>query len=199
MQIPKAHFDQMNGALPGQQQELHRLSQELEQRSQWAEQREQLQQTLGNKQRILQFVSDARRIYNQSGPRITQFYLNEIVREGDRLFRELINRQNAALNWTQDYEIQIQEGSVWRSFKTLSGGEQMAAALAVRLALLKVLADLDIAFFDEPTTNMDKPRREQLAEALSQLKAFSQLFVISHDDTFETITDSVIRVERQPG
>ncbi len=193
----KAQQDQLAGALPGQQRELERLAKELTQRSQWAEERDRLQQDLGNKQRVQQFVSDARRIYNQSGPRITQFYLNEIVREGDRLFRELMNRQNAALNWTEDYEIQVQEGSVWRGFKTLSGGEQMAAALAIRLALLKVLADLDIAFFDEPTTNMDKLRRQQLAEALANLKAFDQLFVISHDDTFETVTDSVIRVERQ--
>ena len=72
----------------------------------------------------------------------------------------------------------------------------MAAALAVRLALLKVLAELDVAFFDEPTTNMDRDRREQLAEALGNLKTFRQLFIISHDDTFEHLTENVIRVER---
>ena len=193
----KQQQDQLAGALPGLQQELERLVKALEQRQVWAKQRAELQMQLGEKQRLHQFISDARRIYNQSGPRITQFYLNEIVREGDRLFRELMNRQNVALNWTEDYEIQIQEGSTWRGFKTLSGGEQMAAALAIRLALLKVLAELDVAFFDEPTTNMDRPRRQQLAESLSGLKSFRQLFVISHDDTFEAITDSIIRVERE--
>jgi DNA repair protein SbcC/Rad50 len=78
----------------------------------------------------------------------------------------------------------------------LSGGEQMCAALAVRLALLRVLADVDIAFFDEPTTNMDQVRRQQLAEAISNLKAFRQLIVISHDDTFENVTEHIIRIER---
>ncbi len=193
----KAQRDQLAGALPGQQQELTRLGRELEQRQDWLKTCDRLEGELQQKQQVQQFIADARRIYNQSGPRITQFYLNEIVREGDRLFRELMNRQNMALNWTEDYEIQIQEGAVWRNFKTLSGGEQMAAALAIRLALLKVLADFDIAFFDEPTTNMDRPRREQLAEALANLKAFRQLFVISHDDTFETVTDSIIRVTRE--
>ena len=71
----------------------------------------------------------------------------------------------------------------------------MCAALAVRLALLKTLADISIAFFDEPTTNMDEIRRSQLAEAISNLKSFTQLFVISHDDTFEAITESIIRLE----
>jgi exonuclease SbcC len=91
----------------------------------------------------------------------------------------------------------VQEGANQRRFVNLSGGEQMCAALAVRLALLKVLADLDIAFFDEPTTNMDRSRRQGLAEALGRLKSFAQLFVISHDDTFETITENVIAVERE--
>ncbi|MGA1624955.1 MAG: SbcC/MukB-like Walker B domain-containing protein, partial [Prochlorothrix sp.] len=136
---------------------------------------------------------------NQSGPRITGFYLDEIRREGDRLFRELMNRQGVALTWTDDYEIQVQEDKTWRSFRTLSGGEQMAAALAVRLALLKVLAELDIAFFDEPTTNMDRDRREQLAEVLGNLRTFQQLFIISHDDTFENLTENVIRVDRAGG
>jgi DNA repair protein SbcC/Rad50 len=73
----------------------------------------------------------------------------------------------------------------------------MCAALAVRLALLKVLADIDIAFFDEPTTNMDKPRRAGLAEAIARIKSFNQLFVISHDDTFEQVTETVITVTRE--
>jgi len=72
----------------------------------------------------------------------------------------------------------------------------MCAALAVRLALLKVLADIDIAFFDEPTTNMDRARRESLAEAIGRIKTFQQLFVISHDDTFEQVTENVIVLER---
>ena len=72
----------------------------------------------------------------------------------------------------------------------------MCAALAIRLALLKVLVEIDIAFFDEPTTNMDLTRRQQLAESLSQLRSFRQLFVISHDDAFEQMTENIIRVVR---
>jgi DNA repair protein SbcC/Rad50 len=59
-----------------------------------------------------------------------------------------------------------------------------------------VLADIDIAFFDEPTTNMDRPRRESLAEAIGNIRSFRQLFVISHDDTFEKVTENVILINR---
>lgn len=189
--------DQLAGSLPQKQKFLAQVEAQLLDLEAIAAKRDQAQSDLAKRQRVQQFVTDARQVYNQAGPRITRFYLDEISREADKLFRELINRQNVALEWTGDYEIRVQEGGYWRSFKSLSGGEQMCAALAVRLALLKVLANIDIAFFDEPTTNMDQARRQQLAEAIANIKTFRQLFIISHDDTFESITESLIRVERE--
>lgn len=196
-QLQRQH-DQLQGGLSPQQAQLRALEQQLQAQQTLAQERDQALGELENKQQVCQFVTDARNIYKYSGPRITKFYLTEISWEADRLYRELLNRADVALQWTEDYEIQVQEQGHWRSFKSLSGGEQMCAALAVRLALLKVLVDINIAFFDEPTTNMDEPRRRQLAEALGHLKSFHQLFVISHDDTFESVTENIIRVERSP-
>lgn len=190
------HHDQLQGGLAPQQAQLQYLDQQLEAKQALAQERDQIWVILEDKRQISQFVTDARNVYKQSGPRITKFYLTEISWEADRLYRELLDRPDVALQWTEDYEIQVQEQGHWRSFKSLSGGEQMCAALAVRLALLKVLVDINIAFFDEPTTNMDELRRRQLAEALGHLKSFHQLFVISHDDTFESVTENIIRVER---
>ncbi|MBW4522090.1 MAG: SMC family ATPase [Scytolyngbya sp. HA4215-MV1] len=159
--------------------------------------RAQAETQLKQHTKVERFIKFARKAYKEAGPRITERYVQNISREADRLFRELLNRSNVALAWTRDYEIVVQEGAHSRRFINLSGGEQMCAALAVRLALLKVLADIDIAFFDEPTTNMDRPRREHLAEAIANIKSFRQLFVISHDDTFEKVTENVIFVERE--
>jgi DNA repair protein SbcC/Rad50 len=192
----KQQNNQLQGSLQPQRSQLQDLAQRLQDRQALAEQRDRDRLLLVQRQAVLQFVGDARNIYNQSGPRITKYYLAEVSREADRLFRELLNRDEVTLEWTEDYEIRVRERGYWRSFKSLSGGEQMCAALAVRLALLRVLANIDIAFFDEPTTNMDQMRRRQLAEAISNLKAFRQLIVISHDDTFEAVTENVIRIER---
>lgn len=194
-QFQRQH-DQLQGGLAPQQAQLQSLDQQLQAKQALAQEREQVLVELEDKRQVSQFITDARNIYRQSGPRITKFYLTEISWEADRLYRELLDRPDVALQWTEDYEIQVQEQGHWRSFKSLSGGEQMCAALAVRLALLKVLVDINIAFFDEPTTNMDELRRRQLAEALGHLKSFHQLFVISHDDTFESVTENIIRVER---
>ncbi|PZD72919.1 putative DNA double-strand break repair Rad50 ATPase [Acaryochloris thomasi RCC1774] len=195
-QQTKSQQDQLQGGLPPKQAQLQSLEQQLQIRQAVFEQRQQARKDQGPKQEVLQLVREARRIYNQSGPRITKLYLTEISWEADNLFRELLNRPDVALRWTEDYDIQVQAQGHWRSFRSLSGGEQMCAALAVRLALLKVLSDINVAFFDEPTTNMDQIRRQQLAEALGHLKTFRQLFVISHDDTFESVTENIIRVQR---
>lgn len=192
----QAQFHHLQGALPLKEAQLVQLQQALDQAEKLYRDLERAHQDLKQKKLTQQFIQDARQIFNSSGPRISQYFLHSISREGDRLLRELLDRPDIALAWTEDYEIRLQEGGHWRTFKSLSGGEQMCAALAVRLALLKILVDLDIAFFDEPTTNMDQQRRHQLAEALSHLKSFHQLFIISHDNAFETMTEHIIRVER---
>jgi exonuclease SbcC len=56
------------------------------------------------------------------------------------------------------------------------------------------LSDVRVAFFDEPTTNLDRERRERLAQQIGQIRNFDQLFVISHDDTFEENVDYNIQV-----
>jgi exonuclease SbcC len=193
----RSQADRIQGGLPQQRKRLMDLEQRLQQLQTVAEKRDRCQQDLTQKKRTQKFITFARKAYKEAGPRITERYLQSIRREADRLFRELLNRPNVALEWTKEYEILVQEGGHTRRFVNLSGGEQMCAALAVRLALLRVLADVDIAFFDEPTTNMDRPRRESLADAIANIKSFRQLFVISHDDTFEKVTENVILVQRE--
>jgi exonuclease SbcC len=187
----------LNARLPDMVKVREQLDQQFARLETLQTKRQQAEAELKQKRKIQHFIKFAREAYKKAGPRITERYVQRISQEADRLFRELLNRINVSLTWTKDYEIIVQEGGHSRRFVNLSGGEQMCAALAVRLALLKVLADIDIAFFDEPTTNMDRPRREQLAEAIANIKTFRQLFVISHDDTFEKVTENVIFVQRE--
>lgn len=195
----KSEADQLAGGLPQQRQRLTDLDQQIAGLKTLTQRRDMAKQQLQSREKTKRFITFARKAYNEAGPRITEQYVRSVSQQADRLFRDLLNRPNVALTWTRDYEILVQDGPNHRRFVNLSGGEQMCAALAVRLALLKVLADVDIAFFDEPTTNMDRTRRQGLAEAIGRIKTFQQLFVISHDDTFEQVTENVIMVEREAG
>lgn len=133
----------------------------------------------------------------EAAPLVARNYVYHVSLEANQLFREISGNAERSLKWAEDYGIYLEEGGYDRPFISLSGGEQMAAALSVRLALLKQLSDIRIAFFDEPTTNMDAERRENLAMQIGQITHFDQLFVISHDDTFEGYMDHEIRVERE--
>lgn len=136
-----------------------------------------------------EFIRD---ILQKAAPFITEAYLFKVSMDANQLYREITGRYDVTLKWEKDYEITLEEEGRTRPFANLSGGEQMAAALAVRLALLRELSEINIAFFDEPTTNMDEERRRNLAQQIGRIKDFHQLFVISHDDSFESFTDQVV-------
>ncbi|MEA3375179.1 MAG: SMC family ATPase [Chloroflexota bacterium] len=140
-----------------------------------------------------------RGVVRDAGPKVTRVLVQVISAQAARLYADIMADHTARLQWTEDYEVVLRSGGRERTFKQLSGGEQMAAALAVRLALLREVSAIDLAFFDEPTANLDERRRDNLAEQILNVKGFSQLFVISHDDTFEQDTDHVVRVVKEDG
>ena len=75
----------------------------------------------------------------------------------------------------------------------------MAAALAVRLALLTQMSKIRLLFLDEPTSNLDEQRRDKLADRITQLEGLKQIFVITHDDTFQRDSHHVLRVSKKNG
>ncbi len=152
--------------------------------------------TLEELERMLQ---QFRETIKEAGPNILKAVLHAISTEANRIFGEILGDRSSVLSWEQDYEIILRRDGRERSFAQLSGGEQMSAALAVRLALLRGLSRLDMAFFDEPTQNMDGERRGNLAEQIRRVRGFEQLVVISHDDTFEQGLDCVIHLDKRNG
>jgi exonuclease SbcC len=146
--------------------------------------------------KVLETTTFIRETLREAAPRVARNYVHFVSLEANQLYREISGKIDQSLEWSDDYGIVVDEEGYKRPFLSLSGGEQMAAALSVRLAILKQLSDIRIAFFDEPTTNMDAERRENLAQEISRIKNFDQLFVISHDDTFEGYVDQTVRVRR---
>ena len=151
------------------------------------------QERLSRQGTVLETV---RTLLRQSGPYITQALIRQISAAANQIFGELMQDYSRELGWSEDYGITLEVEGISRQFVQLSGGEQMSAALAVRLALVREISNIDIAFFDEPTANLDDVRREALARQVMNIRGFRQLFVISHDDTFEQVTQNLVRVKR---
>ena len=146
--------------------------------------------------RVMQLIRNALR---DAGPVVTRALVAGVSSAANEIFCEIMGDYSQSLEWDEEYGISVGRGGYSRSFRHLSGGEQIAAALSVRLAILRDLLRIDMAFLDEPTQNLDVRRRENLAEQIQRLSGFSQLFVISHDDTFERLLQSVIQVEKVDG
>jgi exonuclease SbcC len=172
------------------------LGRQIEALRESEQQLESLRASKGRLESLDQLSKFVCELLKQAGPYIAESIVRSISVEANRLYRDITGNQNVTLHWSyeNEYEIVLEEDGYERGFANLSGGEQMAAALSVRLALLKELSDLRIAFFDEPTANLDEQRRRQLAEEIGRITDFDQLFIISHDDAFESFTHQVVRV-----
>jgi len=158
-----------------------------------------VERELGEVKTLADMLDFFRKTIREAGPYITRTLVQTISAEANRIFGEIINDYTMQLTWDENYAIIIEHKGCQRVFKQLSGGEQMAAALAVRLALLREMSSVDLAFFDEPTASLDDVRRDNLAEQIARIKGFSQLFIISHDDTFERDIQHVLRVSKIDG
>jgi len=82
--------------------------------------------------------------------------------------------------------------------ESLSGGEQVSVALALRLGMANLLgaSNLNLMILDEPTTHLDAERKKSLVGVLSQLSNITnsespmQFIIITHDS--EIFEDSTV-------
>lgn len=188
------------------QTELALLTREQEREEDELAERLEQQRTLEKLQERHQRVTAQREtlealrgVLRQAGPYITKALIRQISDGAAQVFSDIMQDYSRHLQWSEDYGISLEVDGRERQFAQLSGGEQMSAALSVRLALLREMSNIDVAFFDEPTTNLDEERRDALARQIIDVKGFRQLFLISHDDTFEQATQNLIRIERVNG
>lgn len=200
-----------------QEQEFRRQSVQLETNlSHWREALDRVQEEIGQLQtkqkqlntsqslhkrlteqyKLLQFL---RTLLRDAGPLVTKALVQQISYTANQRFCEIMEEYTRTLHWQEDYGITLEVDGRQRAFAQLSGGEQMAAALAIRLAILQEMSDITIAFFDEPTTNLDDTRRSSLARQILDIRGFQQLFIISHDDSFEQATENLIRIQKRNG
>jgi DNA repair protein SbcC/Rad50 len=178
------------------QRDLHAVQDELVMLHRQQDKLMGLRAEHGELGRVTNSMSFIRDTIKSAGPAVTETLLAHISQGANDIFAEIMDDHTVELRWDRDYEVIAQRGAESRKFNQLSGGEQMSAALAVRLALLKEMSDVDFAFFDEPTQNMDGERRSNLAIQIGEIRGFDQLIVISHDDTFEHHTENVIRIAK---
>jgi exonuclease SbcC len=178
---------------------LQKISKELSEMESILIKIKENQRNLEKEKDFLSFSNFIRDTIKSSSEFVINEFIGEISSEANNIYCEIMDDHSASLKWANDYDIKIESGGEISTFRQLSGGERMSAALSVRLALLKSLSNCDFVFLDEPTQNMDEIRRENLSEQITKIKGFKQVFVISHDDTFNEKYSHVIKVQKING
>ena len=139
-------------------------------------------------------INRMRALYKELAINLAKTYTAQIAYKATNLFREVLQDSSFELNWTEDYQIIMLKNGQELAFELLSGGQQIAAAIAIRLGLLQEMSNIRFAFFDEPTAHLDSDRRNQLALQIGAIKSFDQLFVITHDESFASQANNIINV-----
>jgi DNA repair exonuclease SbcCD ATPase subunit len=98
-----------------------------------------------------------------------------------------------------DYRMTVLEGGRERGIHTVSGGESIALAIALRLSIVDQIGGQDLLILDEPTSHLDDTRVAQLSEVLEEIRTGSQVLLITHDELLAGSCDSSILVERRDG
>jgi exonuclease SbcC len=184
--------------------ELGRLDGEIEKLKQVEEEiktRQSKIRTYGEKEKLVKFLRN--KVFRNVSGQLSERFREEISQRADRIYRT-IAENDEELYWGENYQIllrdmvdsEIRE----RTDDQLSGGQIMSAVVALRLALLQTIG-ARVAFFDEPTSNLDASRRENLAHAFRAIDVgreevtehwYDQLFLISHDVAFTEVTDQIV-------
>lgn len=156
-----------------------------------------------DKERLVKFLRN--QVFKQVSAQLSERFREEISLRADRIYRT-IAEADEELVWGDNYRVVLRDqvdGQLReRCDDQLSGGQMMSAVVALRLALLQTIG-ARIAFFDEPTSNLDSVRRENLAQAFRAIDVgreeiaehwYDQLFLVSHDVAFTEITDQIIQI-----
>jgi len=132
-------------------------------------------------------------IYNRDGPVATSLrsWTLGIIsqRASEYLSTFNVNIQRISLeDKARDIGITCYSGNSALDLESLSGGERVSVALALRLGMAHLMGTSNLSFIilDEPTTHLDQERRKSLVNVLSQAfesntDAISQFIIITHD------------------
>jgi exonuclease SbcC len=141
-------------------------------------------------------------VFSRDGPVATSlrsWALNTISSKSSEYLIELNTKiQRIVLSEkARDISITCYSKSEVLDLESLSGGEKVSVALALRLGMASLLgvSNLNLMILDEPTTHLDAERKKSLVGVLSQLSNISnsespmQFLIITHDaEIFEDST-----------
>jgi len=117
-------------------------------------------------------------------------------------FNLLIEDENINIRLNEEFSPVVEQNGYEVSIEHLSGGEKTAASLAYRLALNKVINDVqgsiktkDLIILDEPTDGFSSEQLDKLRDVLEELN-INQTIIVSHESKIESFVENIIRINK---
>jgi exonuclease SbcC len=152
---------------------------------------------------VTELESIQKNVYEREGPvskSLRSWALDIISQKASKYLGNLNTKiQRISLSEkTRDVNISCYSRNAVLDLESLSGGEQVSVALALRLGMSHLLgaSNLNFMILDEPTAHLDSERRKSLVNVLSQLinlkedDSSMQFIIITHDA--EIFDDSAV-------
>lgn len=147
-------------------------------------------------------LQDMRENYSKNGIQAEiRSIVKPLIQSNTKKHFERFNFEYHDMTLTDDYDITVSNINGKTNVAGLSGGEQIAAALSLRLGITETLMERNVGciILDEPTIHLDKTRVHELSNLLRKMEMVPQSIIVTHEEALEGIADTIIKVHKENG
>lgn len=150
----------------------------------------------------IKLLKNIRELYGKDGVQreLRENSKPQIELETNNIFNDF-NFDYDNIHLDENYEISINKSNETLNVSMLSGGEKIVVALALRLAIAKVISKQknQLLILDEPTVHLDEERKLELIEILRDADIADQMLIVTHDPDLMGISENVVEIRKKNG
>jgi len=153
---------------------------------------------------FVRLLNNIRKAYGKDGiQKMIRSRAGPLLERSTRDFFERFNLAYSDIKLDDDFNISVIGPAGEQDIEQISGGERVALAIALRLAIAQVLSGrVETIIMDEPTTHLDEPRRKELVNILNSFfregaRIIPQMLIISHHHEIEDAADIIYTVNKE--
>jgi exonuclease SbcC len=155
---------------------------------------------------FIMLLNKIRTAYGKDGvQKMIRARARPLLARSTRVLFERFNLAYSDIKIDDDYNIAVIGPGGEQQIEQISGGERVALAIALRLAIAQVLSGkVETIIMDEPTTHLDEERRKELVNILSSFfreggRIIPQMLIITHHPEIVDVADVVYMIRKENG
>lgn len=188
-------------------EELQESAKELYEKKKEIEELENMKKKLEKLTNLIKLLKRLRNDIKDIRDVVRMRFLEDFKQEFQRKFEEIRKyEEEYSVDIKNDYEpVAYASNGEEVPITHLSGGEKTSVALAYRLALADLAAQIssinpsEMLILDEPTTGLDQEDIKALPEALRNIKTIPQIIIVTHDEELKNAADYKFEVIKEGG